>query len=48
VKYAAGDGATRPDLNALFTNRFVGNVVLAADELATAEKSAAPFRKYLN
>src|SRR3984957_2925254 len=48
VKDAAGDGSTRPDVNALFTNRFVGNVVLAADELATAEKSAAPFRKYLN
>jgi NitT/TauT family transport system substrate-binding protein len=48
VKYAAGDGATRPDASVLFTNRFVGNVVLAADELAAAEKSAAPFRKYLN
>jgi NitT/TauT family transport system substrate-binding protein len=48
MNYAAGDGATRPDVNALFTNRFVGNVVLAADELAAAEKSAAPFRKYVN
>jgi ABC-type nitrate/sulfonate/bicarbonate transport system substrate-binding protein len=48
VKYAAGNGATRPDANALFTNRFVGNVVLTADELATAEKSAAAFRKYVN
>jgi NitT/TauT family transport system substrate-binding protein len=48
VKYAAGDGATLPDLNALFTNRFVGNVLLSADELAAAEKSTAAFRKYVS
>jgi NitT/TauT family transport system substrate-binding protein len=48
VKYAAGDGAIRPDVGALFTNRFVGNVTLSADEQAAAEKSTAAFRKYVS
>ena len=48
VKYAAGDGATRPDVEALFTNQFVGKVTLSADELAAAEKSTAAFRKYVS
>ena len=48
VKYAAGDGATRPDVDALFTNKFVGKVTLNADELAAAEKSTAAFRKYVS
>jgi len=48
VKYAAGDGATRPDVEALFTNQFVGKVMLSADELAAAEKSTAAFRKYVS
>ncbi len=48
VKYAAGDGATKPDVGALFTNRFVGKVTLSADELAAAEKGAAVFRKYVS
>jgi NitT/TauT family transport system substrate-binding protein len=48
VKYAAGDGATKPDVGALFTNRFVGNVTLSADELAAAEKNVAAFRKYVS
>jgi ABC-type nitrate/sulfonate/bicarbonate transport system substrate-binding protein len=48
IKYAAGDGATRPDVDALFTNKFVGKVTLSADELAGAEKSTAAFRKYIS
>jgi hypothetical protein len=48
VKYAAGDGATRPDVGTLFTNRFVGKVKLNAEELGTAEKNAAAFRKYVS
>lgn len=47
VKYAAGDGAVKPDVGALFTNEFAGKVKLSAADLATAEASAAPFRKYL-
>jgi ABC-type nitrate/sulfonate/bicarbonate transport system substrate-binding protein len=48
VKYAAGDGAMRPDVEALFTNKFVGKVTLSADELAAAEKNTAAFRKYIS
>lgn len=47
VKYAAGDGAVAPDLDALFTNRFAGKVKLSAAELAAAEKAAQPYRRYL-
>jgi NitT/TauT family transport system substrate-binding protein len=47
IKYGAGDQAIRPDLDALFTNRFVGKVKLTPAELATAEKSAEPFRRYV-
>ncbi len=47
VKYAAGDKAAVPDASALFTNRFAGTVKASAAELAAAEASAAPFRKYL-
>jgi hypothetical protein len=48
VKYAAGDGAVRPDVETLFTNKFVGKIKLGADELASAEKNAAAFRKYVS
>ncbi len=47
VKYAGGDKAAVPDASALFTNRFVGTVKMSATELAAAEASVAPFRKYL-
>ncbi len=47
IKYAAGEGATRPDVETLFTNKFVGKVTLNAAELAAAEKNAAAFRKYV-
>jgi ABC-type nitrate/sulfonate/bicarbonate transport system substrate-binding protein len=47
VKYAAGEGAVRPDVGALFTNDFVGKLKLSAADLAAAEKAAAPFRKYV-
>lgn len=47
VKYAAGAGAEKPDVATLFTNEFVGKLKLSATELATAEKSAAPYRKYI-
>jgi len=48
VKYAAGDGATRPDVETLFTNKFVGKTTLKNEELAAAEKNAAAFRKYVS
>lgn len=48
VKYAAGQGATRPDTDTLFTNKFVGKLKLSADELAASEKNAAAFRKYIS
>jgi NitT/TauT family transport system substrate-binding protein len=47
LKYAAGDKASRPDVGALFTNRFAGQVKLAGPELASAEAAANPYRKYL-
>lgn len=47
VKYAAGDGAVKPDVGALFTNAFAGKLKLSAAELATAEQSAAAYRKYV-
>jgi NitT/TauT family transport system substrate-binding protein len=47
VKYAAGEGAVKPDVGALFTNAFAGKIKLTAAELETAEKSAAAFRKYV-
>jgi ABC-type nitrate/sulfonate/bicarbonate transport system substrate-binding protein len=48
IKYGAGDQATRPDLATLFTNRFAGKIKFTAAELATAEKSAEPYRKYVS
>jgi ABC-type nitrate/sulfonate/bicarbonate transport system substrate-binding protein len=48
IKYAAGDGASRPDVETLFTNRFVGKITLNNNELASAEKNAAAFRKYVS
>jgi ABC-type nitrate/sulfonate/bicarbonate transport system substrate-binding protein len=48
VKYAAGEGAVKPDVGALFTNAFAGKIKLTAAELETAEKSAAAFRKYVS
>ena len=47
VRYAGGDKAAVPDASALFTNRFAGTVKMSAAELAAAEASVAPFRKYL-
>jgi NitT/TauT family transport system substrate-binding protein len=48
VKYAAGEGAVKPDVGALFTNAFAGKIKLTAAELEAAEKSAAAFRKYVS
>lgn len=48
VKYAAGEGAMRPDVNTLFTNVFAGKLKLNESELAAAEKNAAAFRKYVS
>lgn len=47
IKYAAGEGAVRPDVGALFTNDFVGKLKLSPADLTVAEKAAAPFRKYV-
>jgi hypothetical protein len=47
MKYAAGEGAVKPDVGTLFTNDFIGKLKLTPEELAAAEKSAAPFRKYV-
>jgi hypothetical protein len=48
MKYGVGDGAVRPDGDALFTNNFVGKIKLGDKELAEAEKQAAAYRKYVN
>lgn len=48
VKYAAGEGAVKPDLDALFTNKFAGKLKLTPDELAAAEKSTQEYRKYMS
>jgi NitT/TauT family transport system substrate-binding protein len=48
VKYAAGEGAVKPDISALFTNRFAGKLKLSPEELGLAEKNAAEFAKYLS
>src|ERR1700723_331845 len=48
IKYAAGDGATRPNVETLFTNKFVGKIKLNNEELGAAEKNAAAFRKYVS
>ena len=45
--YAVGDKGAKPDPTVLFTNRFAGTVTLSPAELAAAETSAAPYRKYL-
>ena len=47
VRYAVGDKAQPPDPATLFTNEFVGSITLSPDELARAEASAAPYRKFL-
>mgnify|MGYP001120080772 CR=1 FL=1 len=47
LKYAAGEGAVKPDVGTLFTNDFVGKLKLSAEDLAKAEKHAAPYRKYV-
>ncbi len=47
MQYAAGEGATRPDLNALVTNRFAGKVKFTAEELAAARARSQQFQKYL-
>jgi NitT/TauT family transport system substrate-binding protein len=47
IKYGAGADAKAPDLDTLFTNRFAGKTKLTQAELGTAEKAAAPFKKYL-
>ena len=46
-RYAAGDKAAKPDPAVLFTNRFAGTVKMTAADLAAAEQSVAPYRKYL-
>jgi ABC-type nitrate/sulfonate/bicarbonate transport system substrate-binding protein len=47
LKYGAGEGAAKPDLEALFTNRFVGKLKFRPAELAAAEAGAAEFAKYV-
>jgi NitT/TauT family transport system substrate-binding protein len=47
VQYATKPGTKVPDLNALFTNDFIGQVRLDAAGLAKAEAAAAPYRAYL-
>ncbi len=48
VQYAAGDGAMKPDLAALFTNRFAGKLKLSPEEMAAAEKASQDYRKYMS
>ncbi len=47
VKYATKPGTKLPDIDALFSNDFVGRVRIDAAGLATAEAAAAPYRAYL-
>ncbi len=47
MQYAAGEGAARPDVNALVTNRFAGKVKFTAEELAAARARSQQFQKYL-
>ena len=47
VEYAAGDKAEVPNPATLFTNQFAGTVKLDAADLARAEASVAPYRKFL-
>lgn len=47
VSYAVGDKGTKPDPAVLFTNRFAATVRLSPADLATAERNAAPYAKYL-
>jgi len=46
MKYAAEEGDTLPDVDQLFTNDFVGNVRLTADEIAAAKKNFAEYKQY--
>ena len=47
VKYATKPDTKLPDIDALFSNDFIGQVRLDAAGLATAEAAAAPYRVYL-
>ncbi|MFM8554742.1 MAG: hypothetical protein ACKODG_00920, partial [Betaproteobacteria bacterium] len=48
LKYAVSGNVTPPDLDKLFTNRFVGKVRLSEAEQATVRKNIDPFRKYVS
>ena len=47
VEYAAGQGATLPEMSSLFTNEFVGRVKLSEEQLKRARAAVEPFRKYV-
>ncbi|KAA0970903.1 ABC transporter substrate-binding protein [Aureimonas fodinaquatilis] len=47
MEYGAGEGASRPDLEALITNRFAGKVKFTPEELAAAEARSQEFKKFL-
>lgn len=47
LQYAAGQGASMPNLAELFTNQFVGKVRLSDAETAAARRNVEPFRKYI-
>jgi len=47
LKYAVSGNVTPPDLDKLFTNRFVGKLKLSEAEQATVRKNIEPFRKYV-
>ncbi len=47
LKYGVGEGASAPNLDALFTNRFAGKLKLSEAEWAKAEADAAEFAKYM-
>ena len=38
LRYQAEPGAKKPDLETIFTNRFIGSIELSESEWATAEK----------
>lgn len=47
VKYTTKPGTKAPDIDALFTNAYLGDIRLDAAGLAKAEAAAAPYKAYL-
>jgi len=48
MKYAVSEGDKRPAPSDVFTNDFIGDIKLTADEWAKVEALAAPYRQYVS